>query len=117
MCVEYLMLAMMLKYIFRATHASEATMLFPILTEVHLHFFATLMALHLTPISQSVSHLAGQSFDTRVVSRLASLFMFIVHLYQVLGVLSDEEVTQSTRLIKLRFSFMLDGKLILDPDP
>merc|ERR1712032_1602790 len=45
----------------RATHASEATMLFPILTEV-------------------------------------------------LGPLSAEEVTQSTRLIKLLYSFMLDGK-------
>jgi len=46
----------------RATHASEATMLFPILTEV-------------------------------------------------LGPLSAEEVAQSTRLIKLLYSFMLDGKL------
>jgi len=45
----------------RATHASEAAMLFPILTEV-------------------------------------------------LGPLSEEEVAQSTRLIKLFYSFMLDGK-------
>merc|ERR1711990_275720 len=45
----------------RATHASEAAMLFPILTEV-------------------------------------------------LGPLSEEEVAQSTRLIKLFYGFMLDGK-------
>ena len=34
-------------------------------------FLATLVALHLTPVSQSV---AGQSFKTSVASRLASLF-------------------------------------------
>ena len=33
-----------------------------------------------------------------------------LNLYQVLGPLSAEEVAQSTRLIKLLYSFMLDGK-------
>ena len=40
------------------------------------HFLATLVALHFTPVSESVS--GSAEFRTSVASRLASLFQYII---------------------------------------
>ena len=86
--------------IFRPTHASEASMLFPILTEVHYLYF------YETNLSEACRRRATLTFQFLQLVR----FNLFISFWQVLGPLSEEEVSQSSRLINLFYSFMLDGK-------
>ena len=70
-------------------------MMFPILTEVQLPFLYIL--------------LPGQLYCEASCTFQSSRLLH-ADLCQVLGPLSEEEVVQSNRFIKLLYNFMVDGK-------